>query len=255
MTFNSVKMHPPISEKYSDELSQINTEINLNFSKYFYFILFITIFIICLGLAAGMVSVEKADQLQNNRLLFRFVELFDMNLESNVPAWYTAFLMIIISGLTFLIYKIQTMPLQKYFLLLSVIFLFMSIDVISSVHEVLNNPVRNLFKPVAIFYWAWIIPGSAFVILFVFYFSKLLNMISARFRKLFILSGIIYLTGAIGFEMLGGWLYSNKLGNSYYYVFEVVIEESLEIFGLLLFIKSLIEYLKTNAFTVRISFR
>lgn len=131
----------------------------------------------------------------------------------------------------------------------------MSTDEISSIHEILNNPVRNSLHLSGVFYWAWIIPGLIFVFSLLLLFRKFLTFIGHRFRKLFILSGAIYLSGAVGLEMIGGWIYSHDLGDSYLYVIEVVIEESLEMIGLLVFIYSLSDYLKSISNDLQISIK
>lgn len=121
-------------------------------------------------------------------------------------------------------------------------------------HEILNNPVRNSLGLGGFLYWSWIIPGMIVAILIGLYFLKFLNMIERKYTILFLLSGFIYLSGAVGFEMIGGWLYSHSLGDSMLYVFEVVIEESLEMLGMLLFIYALIKYIKSFAKTVQVIF-
>lgn len=235
--------------------NQQSTGIELILSKFIYFNLFVLVTLILLGLIAGLILLEQGYQLENNRILFRFVELFNLNLEANVPAWYSAFLMIVISGLSLFISKVNTLPEKKYFLGMSVLFLMMSVDEISSIHEIMNNPVRNALSLSGAFYWAWIVPGLIFLFMMIFVFRQFFMMINRRFRRLFILSGFIYIMGAVGFEMLGGWLYSNKLGDSYFYIFEVVVEESLEMFGLLLFIYALIEYIKSFGEDIHITIR
>lgn len=245
MNHTNRKMPVEVNKKHST-----GTEFVPN--KFIYFNLFFLIIIILLGLIAGLVSFEQGYQLQNNRILYRFVELFNLNLEANVPAWYSAFLMIVIAGLSFFIFKLKALPEKKYFLGMSILFLMMSVDEISSIHEIMNNPVRNLLNLGSVFYWAWIVPGLIFLIIFGLTFRQFFKLIGKRFSKLFVSSGVIYIMGVIGFEMLGGWLYSNKLGNSYYYIFEVVVEESLEMVGLWLFIYALIEYLKSFVDEVRI---
>lgn len=235
--------------------NQQSTGIELILSKFIYFNLFVLVTLILLGLIAGLILLEQGYQLENNRILFRFVELFNLNLEANVPAWYSAFLMIVISGLSLFISKVNTLPEKKYFLGMSVLFLMMSVDEISSIHEIMNNPVRNALSLSGAFYWAWIVPGLIFLFMMIFVFRQFFMMINRRFRRLFILSGFIYIMGAVGFEMLGDWLYSNKLGDSYFYIFEVVVEESLEMFGLLLFIYALIEYIKSFGEDIHITIR
>ncbi|GIU70314.1 MAG: hypothetical protein KatS3mg002_1550 [Candidatus Woesearchaeota archaeon] len=228
---------------------------NISLSEFVFILIVITGILVITGSIAGIFSINYGEDLENNRVLYRFVQLFNMNLEANIPSWYSGFLMIIISGFSFLIYKLDSAETKKYFFIISVMFLFMSMDEIASVHEILNNPVRNSLNPGGLLYWAWIIPGMIAVVLFALYFLRLLFLLDEKLRMLFLLSGFIYLLGAIGFEMIGGWLYSHSLGDSMLYVFEVVIEESLEMFGMLLFIYALIKYIKSFAETVQVIFR
>lgn len=251
----SSKIKNTILKNKAEVNTELSTTTEIILSKFIYFNLFVLIIIILLGLIAGLISFEQGNQLQNKRILYRFVELFNMNLEANIPAGYSAFLMIVISGLSFFIFKVNTLPEKKYFIGVSVIFLMMSVDEISSIHEIMNNPFRNALNLSGAFYWAWIVPGLIFLFIMVFAFRQFFMMIDRRFRRLFILSGFIYIMGAVGFEMLGGWLYSNKLGDSYFYIFEVVVEESLEMFGLLLFIYALIEYIKSFGEDIHITIR
>jgi hypothetical protein len=222
-------------------LESIN--ITSEVKKLLKFLLFITMFLILTGFLSGMIQIESGDSLKNNRILFRFVELFNLNLEANIPAWYSAFLMIIVSILCYLAGKVSESKLRKYYFVLAAGFILMSLDEISSVHEILNNPVRNALGLKGILYWSWIVPGILLVITVLIYFKNFFNLIDKKFRRLYLLSGTIYLMGAIVLEMIGGWLYSHNLGNTVFYVSEVVIEEGMEMSGLLLFIYSLNEYL------------
>ncbi|MEP0862467.1 MAG: hypothetical protein HRF52_13605 [Ignavibacterium sp.] len=228
---------------------------NMNLTKFVSILIVVAGIMAITGSFAGIFSINYSEGLEENRVLYRFVQLFDLNLEANIPAWYSGFLMILISGLCFLIFKFDSPKTKKYFFIISVMFLFMSMDEIASVHEIFNNPVRNSLNLGGLLYWSWIIPGMIAVVLFALYFLKFLFLLDQKFRMLFLLSGFIYLSGAIGLEMIGGWLYSNKLGSSMLYVFEVVIEESLEMFGMLLFISTLIKYIKSFAETVQVIFR
>ncbi|AFH50162.1 Hypothetical protein IALB_2459 [Ignavibacterium album JCM 16511] len=217
---------------------------NISLSEFVFILIVVTGILVITGSIAGIFSINYGEDLENNRILNRFFQLFNMNLEANIPSWYSGFLMIIISGLSFLIFKLDSAENKKYFFIISVMFLFMSMDEVASVHEILNNPVRNSLNLGGLFYWTWIIPGIIVVVLFALYFLRFLFLLEQKVRMLFLLSGFIYLFGAVCFEMIGGWLYSHNLGGSMLYVFEVVIEESLEMSGLLIFIYALVLFIK-----------
>ena len=65
----------------------------------------------------------------------------------------------------------------------------------------------------------------------------------ARTKWLFILAGMIYLNGALGLEMVGGYLMKIYGKDSSQYVIETIAEESLEMLGILIFINALMGYL------------
>lgn len=254
MTFNHLKTSWQKSLKLNSSFEILTQPFQLDFTRFFIWLLICAVILSVTGLTAGLTGNYYGQELEKDRILFRFVQLFSLNLEANIPSWYSGFLMIIVAALNYLIYKFERRVIKKYFLVISALFISMSIDEIASVHEILNNPVRNSLSLGGFLYWSWIVPGIIVSLFIGLYFLKFFSMIERKYTILFLLSGFIYLSGAVGFEMIGGWLYSNKLGNSILYVFEVVIEESLEMFGMLLFIYALIKYIKSFAETVQVIF-
>lgn len=70
---------------------------------------------------------------------------------------------------------------------------------------------------------------------------------------LFIISGAIFLTGAIGFEMLSARHDSLYGINSITYKAYYTCEEFLEMLGIAIFIYALLRYLTSNCQSIRIS--
>src|SRR5262249_19745298 len=70
--------------------------------------------------------------------------------------------------------------------------------------------------------------------------------IPARPRRLMLMSAFVYLTGALGFEMAGGW-YGSLHNDQIDLVYEILstFEESLEMIGLVTFIHALMIYIET----------
>ena len=92
--------------------------------------------------------------------------------------------------------------------------------------------------------FSWIIPYSfLLLILFVIYYRFLANL-PARTRLLFILAAIVFITGALGLEMLGGQHVSvYGFGSKEFELVYVTIEESLEMAGLTILIYALCSYI------------
>jgi hypothetical protein len=189
---------------------------------------------------------SDANHLQG--IMFQYNRLFNLNLEANIPSWFSSFLMLISAFYLWIIYnsKNRESLYKKHWLYLSLIFLFLSLDEISSIHEIMNNPTRRLLHSSGIFYWSWLIPALFLLSFGAIYFIKFLYTLPKRTRNLFLFSAVVFITGAVGFEMIGGWLYSHNLAETMLYNIEVWIEESLELIGLLIFIYSLRDYLFTH---------
>jgi hypothetical protein len=75
----------------------------------------------------------------------------------------------------------------------------------------------------------------------------------AQTRRAFVLAGAIYIGGALGMEMIDG-LYASLYGEkNLTYAFLTTIEETLEMLGIVVFLHTLLTYLKRYVTTIRIS--
>ncbi len=62
-------------------------------------------------------------------------------------------------------------------------------------------------------------------------------------RNLFLFSAVIYLSGVIGMESIGGFIKSIHGIDNWWYYLEVAVEEGLEMTGIIVFIYALLNYL------------
>jgi hypothetical protein len=138
--------------------------------------------------------------------------------------------------------------------LLSFGFMFMAYDEAFSVHELLNAPMAKLLggKNLGIFYFAWVIPGMALAVFLGLFLLKFLFHLDGKTRRRFVTAGAVYLTGAVGFELIGGH-YAEINGWDYNLPYTIIatIEEVLEIAGILIFIEALIENLAESRLEIR----
>lgn len=63
---------------------------------------------------------------------------------------------------------------------------------------------------------------------------------------LFILSGVIFVSGAIGFELLGGWQDDMHGRNNLLFCVLYTCEELFEMFGVVIFIYTLLSYITSE---------
>jgi hypothetical protein len=187
------------------------------------------------------------------------IPLFNMTTEQNIPTFFTSLLLIIIAIVLAITRKLNTLTDNKNshkWAVLSLGFLLMAYDESFQLHELFVDPMRDALgnKNLGIFHYAWVIPGVALVAFLGLYFSKFLLNLPAKTRICFIASGLLYIGGAIGMEMVGG-TYKESYGtrNAVYYLISTV-EESMEISGLIFFLHSLLEYIAADYALAQIVF-
>ena len=83
------------------------------------------------------------------------------------------------------------------------------------------------------------------LLIFLLVFRKFIQSLPATTRIMFILAGSIYVGGAIGMEMVGGYIADTYGFNTFAYGMAARIEELLEMLGILIFINQLLVYLQS----------
>jgi hypothetical protein len=218
----------------------------------------LAIFILCLVLAhlAGQISKFYF----GHGRLFGFVRMFDLDSERSIPTLYSSVSLLSCSALLALIsyYKRKQLAHNHYHWAgLAAIFLFLSIDEMVSLHERLIVPVGNILNISGSGYlhFAWVIPYGICLIIFLLAYSKFIFGLPKRTRILFIIAGMIYIIGAIGFECCGSKHVSLYGRDNFSYTLIIAIEETLEMLGILVFIYALISYIGSEItnLTVRIT--
>jgi hypothetical protein len=126
-----------------------------------------------------------------------------------------------------------------------------------AVHEVAIEPLRSALGLSGVLYFSWVLVGAPVVVAAGLYFLPFLFRLPAGLRWRFILAGAIYVSGALGLEMIGGKLASAAGMDAPAYRVAVSAEESMEITGLAVFAATLIGHLARFAprLTVRLSRR
>lgn len=202
------------------------------------------------------------------------IALFDLGKEGNLPTMFATMLLLYSSALSYFIWQTkdqrskevgitpsETDPAKTRgsacspahgnpdsrgdlfcWMLLSVIFLFLAIDEFASIHETIGNMLERFFDKDGPLWFPWKIPFGLGLIFFVLSYLKFLARLPGRYRNLFVISGAIYVTGAIGIELAEGlYRYLYKISNFNYRAFEP-LEESLELLGVIFFIETQLAY-------------
>ena len=190
----------------------------------------------------------------NHRLITRFFKLFNFDTEQNIPTFFNSILFIISAVLFFINGNAGAKRIKRTWYLLGFIFIYLSIDEFCSLHELLIKlPDYFNFKRTGVFYFFWVVPyGLASLLLFLF-LIPLIKKIPPRVRLLFIISAIIYITGAAIMESISG-IEFEKHKRSFLFQILTTIEESFEMLGLILAIYAGFLNLEINVESITIRF-
>lgn len=180
-------------------------------------------------------------------LLDQLMQNFYMDAEGNVTTYANALLLFVPSQLLLFIGLWKTSLKDKFrfhWIGLSLIFLFLSFDEMTVLHEQLIKPMRAIIGAESFLYFAWVVPGAIAIALFGLIYLLFFLHLDKKFKFLFFISLGVYVSGVIGGEMLSGY-YAAALGQkNFTYAVVASIEESIEMIGCSFIIYSLLEYIK-----------
>jgi hypothetical protein len=174
--------------------------------------------------------------------------LFNLNAEISIPTWFSQSILLISAALLFLVSS-ATSTHKKHWLGLATIFAYVSIDEGSAIHELTVSPIKRIFGiDSGLLYYSWVVLfGGLFVLLCAVYIKFYLSLPN-RTKILFATAAIIFITGAVGLEMIGGSIAAESGESTMVYSVAVAGEEFMEMFGVVVFIYALLLYMKSNKY-------
>ena len=184
-----------------------------------------------------------------------FVPQFCLDNEGNVPTYFSSVLLLLCActlGTIAVAQKVGAGWYVRHWALLAVIFLLMSIDEAAGLHELLIDPIRRAYHLGGAFNFAWVIPGAIFCLYLAVHYWKFLLYLPLRTRTLVCVAAGLYVGGAIGLEMLGGWYAESHGSENWPYTIIATSEETLEMVGLVVFIHALLGYVRTKLKEIRL---
>ncbi len=176
-----------------------------------------------------------------------WMDLFNLDRELNFPTWYAAWMLVFCAILLKIIAvgkKQQGDRYTKDWQLLSLIFFWMAIDEIVSIHEILIIPeVSQALNLPWFLHSMWVIPGLVFVAWFAKRYAKFVRHLPAKSKLHFISAACTYIGGALVMEMIGSH-FAQSIGQQHIiYALIATVEEFLELIGIVMFIYALLVYL------------
>ncbi|NMB70608.1 MAG: hypothetical protein GYA22_00470 [Bacteroidales bacterium] len=224
--------------------------ININLKKVPAW-LFIMIGVLVISHIVG--QIEK--YVFNHSTVFGLVPFFDLGNEKNLPTFFQMMILFFASAQLLLCYRIsQNLNDSKkaYWIILSIGFFYMGMDEWFVLHEKTNQFVRDLInvKFMNSVHFPWVVLGLIVVVLSTAFFYGFLKKLDKKIRRLLILAAVLYITGSIGFEMIGG-LYIDMVGaDNLVYALLTACEETLEMVGVVVMIKGILGYLAEETVSI-----
>lgn len=174
--------------------------------------------------------------------------LFNLSRENNFPTYFSAFLLVVAGLLARILYLYKKKAGSTYsmqWLLLSFVFIFLSLDEAVQIHERLTKISGEQFKFLnsGFLSFAWVIPYTVLFLVVAVYFARFVFALPKRTRNLFLASGVLYIGGALGFEFVEGYVF-NRYGFNVVYWMLATIEEVMEMTGVILVIYAMLDYLQ-----------
>jgi len=206
----------------------------------------LTAVVLCLILAH---VASQAIYLMGHDVQLGFYKQFHLDMENNIPTWYTSSALLLCAG--FLagigLYKKQVGDRYAgYWLGLAIIFLYLSVDEAASLHEMTVRPLQAALHPDGYLSWPWVIPFGTFAIIIGLVYLRFLASLPRWTRYQFIIAGTLYVGGALGLEMMAANYVSLYGGNTTTYRILYTCEESFEMLGIVVFIYSLASYMSQH---------
>ena len=214
---------------------------------------------IAILMAAASLACQYLKYFKQNDLSY-LEKLLDVDTELSLPTIYSVLLLFSAALILILITRLKKEERSSFcgaWQILTLGFLYLTLDEGASLHEKLMTPIQNLLgdNMPAYFYFTWVIPALVGVVFLAVLFMKFLKSLPRKTGIGFTLAGIVYVGGAIGMELLGG-SYASQFGlDNFTFNLLATIEETLEMFGVVLFIRTLLSYLQATYPGLRLWFK
>lgn len=176
---------------------------------------------------------------------------FNVNRELGLPAWFSTVLLVFCAQALWLLGDQRAAAAGRRWLwherLLAVVFVYLSVDELLALHEMLNAPLRDRFDLDGVLTFAWVVVALPLVGLLGLFMIGYLRSLPTPVRRLFLLSGVVYVVGAAGVELVGAAIWSRGGADSAAYAAATMLEEGLEMLALVLFLGVVTSYRRSLA--------
>jgi hypothetical protein len=201
---------------------------------------------------ANLISIYLKWVLGYNTAL-GFVPLFDFDQEYNLPSFYSTLALFFSGVLLLMISKDEAKKVKNTYALhwkiLGFIFLFLALDELISLHNHFGRVVSYLIDVSGYLNESryWVVAYIPFLLVFLVAFYKFFINLPNTTKISFFIAGFVFITGAIGIEILGDLYITYNTTADINYALLYSAEELFEMIGIVLFIRALVHYIGVNS--------
>ena len=216
-------------------------------------------FVILTGTASNYIITQVATSPESS--LYKLFCRFDLGHEPSLPQFVSAVGHVSCSCLLFFLAFVEwksKRPIFRSWFMLGCVFIYLSIDESIMIHEMFNRPLREHLGLGEYFFFPWVLVALAAVVIVGFASLKLLRFVDSKTRWLFVIAGIVFVSGAVGMELVAGVIFadagSEELGvQRISHVIAQAIEEGMELSGISIFFWAIVNYIRQSVGSLRIS--
>ena len=185
-----------------------------------------------------------------------WLDSLNMDRELNLPTLFSSALLLLAALLMRRLGQSSPHIAAQDWRLLSKIFIFLALDEALQIHEILIIPgLRHQVHPALAS--TWVVPYTGLALILLWRFRRFLVSIPPATTSRLLRAGAVYISGAIGMEMIGSFAVRSSLIrlHSPWYGAITGLEETLELLGIILLIDALIRALLEQKDSVDLTLR
>ncbi len=185
-----------------------------------------------------------------------WLDSLNMDRELNLPTLFSSALLLLAALLMRRLGQSSPHIAAQDWRLLSKIFIFLALDEALQIHEILIIPgLRHQVHPALAS--TWVVPYTGLALILLWRFRRFLGSIPPATTSRLLRAGAVYISGAIGMEMIGSFAVRSSLIrlHSPWYGAITGLEETLELLGIILLIDALIRALLEQKDSVDLTLR
>ncbi|MFT5117188.1 MAG: hypothetical protein ACI9NY_000717 [Kiritimatiellia bacterium] len=186
-----------------------------------------------------------------------YIKFLDLDIENNLPSFYSAMAIELCAVLLCIIYldkKQQQLRERWHWLGLAIIFALLGFDETAQLHEEVSDYFTLLVDASGVLYYPWVLPYGIAVAVVGLIYLPWLKRLPTNTQLHFIVAGMIFIAGAIVMEMISATYADTYNTDDWRYSLSYTIEETLEMTGIILFIRALLHYIAATIGHIHFSF-